>query len=47
MYRYFQEADDKELFFSIIYWLGKRTLNDFINDKKMIIYFKTALRDQI
>lgn len=47
VHKYFSEADDKEKFFKIIYWMGKTSQQDESGVKKREINFTSTLRESI
>lgn len=47
-YTYFQKYNkNKNRLFQIIYWMGKKTFDEEVFNKKRIIYFSKSLRDRI
>ena len=45
--RKFATKEYKNRFFSIIYWMGKKALNEVLLDEKRVITFSAALRERI
>ncbi len=43
----FATKEDKNRFFSIVYWMGKKALNEILLDEKRVITFSAALRERI
>lgn len=46
-YKYFKKNNNNKRLFNIIYWLGKKTIDETIYNKKRIISFSSVLRDSI
>lgn len=46
-YNEFERADKVNNLFSIIYWLGRKSIDEFINDESREISFSSTLREKI